>query len=131
MRTQINAITLAANDLLKLKHFYATTFGWEIHSESTEIVMFRLKNGLIFSIYKDQDHARYIGSPEVATGAAPKSYITINTNSLKETDEIFMELERKSANIIKKPENVFWGGYRGIIADPENNYWEICFNPMD
>ena len=131
MRTQINAVTIAAHDLQKLKNFYSTAFGWEVHSENTDIVMFRLKNGLIFSIYKDQDHANYIGNQQVATNAAPKTYLTINTNSLKETDEIFMELERKSVNIIKKPEKVFWGGYVGIVADPENNYWEICFNPME
>ncbi|MES2829056.1 MAG: VOC family protein [Bacteroidota bacterium] len=131
MRTQINAVTIAAYDLLKLKSFYATAFGWEIHSESTEIVMFRLKNGLIFSIYKQNDLANYIGYQEAGNGTTLKSYLTINTNSLKETDEVFMELERKSVHIIKKPEKVFWGGYAGIVADPENNYWEICFNPME
>ncbi|MGY4383309.1 putative glyoxalase superfamily protein PhnB [Pedobacter sp. UYP24] len=131
MRSQINAVTIAAKDLLKLKDFYSNSFGWEIHSENTEIVMFRLKHGLIFSIYKQQDHALYIGNPNVAGEAFPKYYLTINTNSLKETDELFMELEIKSVNIVKKPEKVFWGGYSGIITDPEGNYWEIGFNPME
>ncbi len=131
MRTQINAVTIAAKDLLKLKDFYSNSFGWEIQSESSEIIMFRLKHGLIFSIYKLDDHAIYIGNANTAEGTFPKYYLTINTNSLKETDELFMEMERKGVPIVKKPEKVSWGGYSGIVTDPEGNYWEICFNPME
>lgn len=130
MRTQINAITIAAQDLLKLKSFYVKSFGWEIQAESTDIVIFRLKNGLLMSIYKAEDHALYLNSAPIKGDILPKTYLTIYTGSLKETDELFMELENKRANIIKKPSKVFWGGYAGIIADPENNYWEICFNPF-
>lgn len=130
MRTQINAVTIAANDLVVLRNFYSKAFGWEIHAESTDIVMFRLQHGLIMSLYKQQDHARYIGSEEPAGDALPKCYFTINTHSLKETDELFIELERKEVNIVKKPEKVFWGGYAGIVSDPEGNHWEICFNPL-
>jgi predicted enzyme related to lactoylglutathione lyase len=130
MRTQINAVTIAAQDLLKLKTFYIDTFGWEIQSESTDIVMFRLKHGLLLSIYKAEDHARYLGSEPITTEILPKTYLTIYTGSLKETDELFMELESKQVHIVKKPAKVFWGGYAGIITDPEHNYWEICFNPF-
>lgn len=130
MRTQINAITIAAQDLLKLKIFYKDTFGWEIQSESTDIVIFRLKNGLLLSIYKAEDHARYLNGEPITKEIPPKTYLTINTGSLKETDELFMELESKQVNIIKRPAKVFWGGYAGIITDPEYNYWELCFNPF-
>jgi len=130
MRTQINAVTIAAQDLLKLKTFYTDIFGWEIQSESTEIIIFRLKNGLLLSVYKAEDHARYLNSELTTAGIPPKIYLTINTGSLKETDELFMELESKQVNIVKKPAKVFWGGYAGIITDPENNYWELCFNPF-
>ena len=130
MRTQINAVTIAAQDLLKLKNFYMNTFGWEIQSESTDIVIFRLKHGLLMSIFKAEQHARYIGNETATNDSPPKTYFTINTSSLKETDELFMELENKKVNIVKKPAKVFWGGYAGIIADPENNYWELCFNPF-
>ena len=130
MRAQTNAITIAAGDLLKLKNFYAHVFGWEIQAESTEIVMFRLKHGFILSIYSAVDHARYLGLENIDNGTFPKTYLTSNTSSLKETDELFAEFEKKGVNIIKMPANVFWGGYAGIISDPENNYWEICFNPF-
>jgi hypothetical protein len=31
---------------------------------------------------------------------------------------------------LKKPGRTFWGGYSGFIAGPENNIWEICYNPV-
>ncbi len=130
MRAQINAITIAAQDPLKLKNFYADIFGWDIQSESTDAVVFRLKNGLIFSICKAENHATYLERDAINEDVQPKTYLTINTASLKETDELFMELENKKINIIRKPAKVFWGGYAGVIADPENNYWELCFNPF-
>jgi len=130
MRAQINAITIAAQDPLKLKKFYSNIFGWEIQSESTDFITFRLKNGLMLSIYKADAHAGYLGSGTADIEAAPKTYLTINTASLKETDELFMELENRKVNIVKKPAKVYWGGYAGVIADPENNYWELCFNPF-
>jgi len=130
MRAQINAITIAAKDLSLLKNFYLKTFGWQIQAESDELVIFRLKNGLGFTIYQQAPHAKYLFIDEQAGDALPKTYLTINTNSLKETDEIFIELDIKEVKIIKYPSQVFWGGYSGIITDPENNYWEISYNPI-
>lgn len=131
MRAQINAITIAAKDLALLKSFYIKTFGWQVQEESEELVTFRLKNGLAFTIYQQQQHSEYLGRQDQAGNALPKTYFTINTNSLKETDEVFMALEIKEVNIIRKPSQVFWGGYSGIITDPEHNYWEISYNPME
>lgn len=130
MRAQINAVTIAAQDPLKLKNFYSSTFGWEIQSESTDIIMFRLKNGLILSIYQAEGHASYLNTEPIREQVLPKTYLTINMASLKETDELFMELENKKVDIVKKPSKVYWGGYAGVIADPEKNYWEVCFNPF-
>ena len=43
---------------------------------------------------------------------------------------LFVELSAKNVTVIKSPEKAFWGGYSGYVADPENNYWEIAFNPF-
>jgi uncharacterized glyoxalase superfamily protein PhnB len=131
MRAQINAITLAAKDLGLLKNFYLKTFGWQVQAESDTLVTFRLKNGLTFTIYQQEQHATYLERQDLAADSLPKTFFTINTNSLKETDEIFMELDIKQVKIIRHPAQVFWGGYSGVITDPENNYWEISYNPMD
>lgn len=60
----------------------------------------------------------------------PKFYLTINTNSIEETDKLFADLKNKGVRIVKDAQPVFWGGYSGFIADPEDNYWEIAYNPI-
>ena len=51
------------------------------------------------------------------------------TRSKEEVDTIFADLETKGVKIVKAPEEVFWGGYSGYIADPDENLWEIAYNP--
>jgi catechol 2,3-dioxygenase-like lactoylglutathione lyase family enzyme len=48
----------------------------------------------------------------------------------EDVDRIFAELKRKGANIVKAPEQVFWGGYSGYFADPDGHQWEVAFNPF-
>ena len=53
-----------------------------------------------------------------------------NYFSMEEVDQVFAKLKEKGVKIVKAPEKVFWGGYRGYISDPENNLWEIAYNPF-
>jgi predicted enzyme related to lactoylglutathione lyase len=127
MKAQLNAITIAVKNLPMLKKFYIDVFGWDILDENPEIVMFKLDR-MVLSLYQDKSLANYIGALDEQP-TAPKSYLTINTPSHRHTDELFHYFKQMGVNIIKMPELVFWGGYSGIIADPENNHWEICYNP--
>ena len=56
--------------------------------------------------------------------------LAINFKTEQEVDKAFDDLKQKGVKIIKAPEKVFWGGYRGYIADIENNLWEIAYNPF-
>lgn len=128
MKPQLNAITLAVKDLVKLRYFYADVLGWEIMDENPDIVMFRLGH-IILTLYKEKEHAKYLGAwPDEHISS--KFYLTLNTASPQQTDTVFAELKTKGVTIIKEPRHLFWGGYGGIITDPENNFWEICYNPM-
>jgi uncharacterized glyoxalase superfamily protein PhnB len=55
--------------------------------------------------------------------------MAINLDSEQAIDSLFEDLKKKGVKIIKSPEKVFWGGYRGYVADIEDNYWEFAFNP--
>ena len=55
--------------------------------------------------------------------------LAYNTRSEKEVNDIIDELRSKGVKIIKEPQKVFWGGYSSYIADPDDNLWEIAFNP--
>jgi hypothetical protein len=32
--------------------------------------------------------------------------------------------------ILKEPQKVFWGGYSSYFADPDDNCWEVAYNPF-
>ena len=53
-----------------------------------------------------------------------------NVRSEQEVDELVAQLEYKGARVLKRPEKVFWGGYSSYIADPDDNLWEIAYNPF-
>lgn len=53
-----------------------------------------------------------------------------NLRSKEEVDQTIADLESKGVKIVKQPEEVFWGGYSSYIADPDDNLWEIAYNPF-
>lgn len=103
-------------------------FGWTPMKDSDGIVFFKL-NGFIFGLYPKHELAEDIGIKE--DGGGFKNFtLAINMNSEKEIDELFEKFKISGVRIIKYPEKVFWGGYRGYVADIENNYWEFAYNPF-
>lgn len=40
------------------------------------------------------------------------------------------QAEKAGAQIIKKAQKVFWGGYSGYFADPDGYLWEVAWNPF-
>ncbi len=55
--------------------------------------------------------------------------LAFNTKTKEEVDELIETLEGKGVEVIKRPEDVIWGGYSSYVADPDENLWEIVFNP--
>lgn len=55
---------------------------------------------------------------------------THNVKSKKEADEVFRLAISAGAKPIKDPQKVFWGGYSGYFADPDNYLWEVAYNPF-
>lgn len=84
---------------------------------------------MYLSCYKRDKLAEDATVSEVGTGFKAFS-LAYNTRSEKEVNELFLSFEEKGVNIIKKPEKAFWGGYSGYIADPDDNLWEIAYNPF-
>ena len=126
MQQRITFFTIGVSDLEAMKNFYKEKFGWKTMKDENGIVFFKL-NGFIFGLYPKHELAEDIGVPDNGNGFKQFS-MAINLSSEKEVDELFEEFKKKGVKIIKAPEKVFWGGYRGYVADIENNYWEFAFN---
>lgn len=125
---RLSLITIGVQNLELMKDFYTNTLGWEIMNEQGDIVFYKL-NGFILSLYPSAELANDIG---IENNGGPFKQITlaILLTSEKAVDQLFEDLRKKKVKIVKPPQKAFWGGYSGYIADPENNYWEIAFNPF-
>lgn len=128
MKQIVSFITLGVKDLLKMSDFYKNIFGWSTLKEEESIVFFKM-NGFILGLFPVDELAKDIGISDNGSGFKRMSF-AVNFNSEAEVDEHYLKLLKQGVKIIKPPGKVFWGGYHCYIADPENNYWELAFNPF-
>ncbi|WP_187260874.1 VOC family protein [Pontibacter beigongshangensis] len=129
MEQRITLITLGVKNLQRSRDFYRNVFGWEQTEASTESVIFMQLNGLQLALFPQESLADDAGVAADGKGFRGFS-LAHNMRSEQEVDALVTELEQKGARVLKRPEKVFWGGYSGYIADPDDNLWEIVYNPF-
>ena len=129
MESRVSIITLGVVDLGKSEDFYLNIFGWEKSQQSNEDILFMHLNGIYLACYQLDKLAEDAEVSPVGSGFKAFT-LAFNTRSEEEVNELFKYFENKGVKIVKKPEKVFWGGYSGYIADPDNNLWEIAYNPF-
>lgn len=129
MNPAINFITIGVRNLETMRAFYKEALGWQAEKDEDGIAFFKMGNGLIFALYPEQALAEDIGTTDISAGYK-KFALAINLPSQQDVDDFFQTLIDKKVTIQKMPEPVFWGGYRGYFADPENNFWEVAYNPF-
>lgn len=129
MEQRITLITLGVRNLQRSREFYQQVFGWHPLESSTESIIFFQLNGLQLALFPQESLADDAGLE--ADGKGFKSFsLAYNVRSEKEVDDLVAALAGKGARVLKQPEKVFWGGYSSYIADPDDNLWEIAYNPF-
>ncbi|MEZ4722842.1 MAG: VOC family protein [Flavobacteriales bacterium] len=128
MDQRITLITLGVEDLQAMTKWYEKVFQWERMSEDEGVSFFRL-NGMILGLYPSNMLADDAGVQQDGSGFKRFS-LAINFRSEAEVDIVFEALRKRGATILKPAEKAFWGGYSGYVSDPENNLWEIAYNPF-
>jgi len=128
MNQHLHIITLGVRDLEKSKKFYAETLGWKIARPQEGIAFFQA-GGVVLALFPREELAK---DALVNTEGDDFTGFTLayNAQSESEVDEIIRELKSKGVKIIKEPQNVFWGGYSSYFADPDDNRWEVAYNPF-
>ena len=128
MEPRVTIIGLGVSDLQVANDFYENKLGWKKTAASNDDISFFQLNGLLLSLYPKDKLAE--DAQVSAEGSGFKAFtLAYNTRTKEEVDQVFAELKEKGVKIVKAPEEVFWGGYSGYIADPDENLWEIAFNP--
>lgn len=129
MEQRLTIIGLGVKDLKESTRFYEEKFGWKKMKSSNEGIVFFQLNGILLSLYPREKLAE--DATVNSKGNGFKGFtLAFNTRTKEEVDKLINTLEAKDVNIVKRPEEVFWGGYSSYIADPDDNLWEIAFNPF-
>ncbi|MEM8874317.1 MAG: VOC family protein [Planctomycetota bacterium] len=124
----ISIVTLGVADVAVSTAFYER-LGWKKASGSNEHISFFKLSGTVFGLY---GRAALAEDAEVSAEGNGFRGVTLahNLNSRAEVDEAFAFAVDCGATPIKEPQEVFWGGYSGYIADPDGHLWEIAHNPF-
>lgn len=126
MEQRLSLITLGVEDLARSHRFYVDAFGWKEHPGPKGVVFFQM-NGVVLGLYPRVELEKETG--ERLTYAPGPSSISWNGRSAAEVDDAFEKAVSAGARAVKAPENVFWGGYSGYVADPDGHLIELAYNP--
>lgn len=128
MEQRLTIIGLGVSDLKASTKFYTEVFGWQKTGQSNDDITFIQLNGILLSLYPREKLAEDATVSPEGSGFKGVS-IAYNARSKEEVDQIIADLESKGANVIKRPQEVFWGGYSSYVSDPDGHLWEIAYNP--
>jgi catechol 2,3-dioxygenase-like lactoylglutathione lyase family enzyme len=125
---RIHIVTLGVDDLPRARRFYET-LGWHASSTSNENICFLKGGAAVLALYGRAALAEDAQCEDRPSGFAAVT-LARNAASKDEVDTWYSAALQAGARAIKPPQEVFWGGYSGYIADPDGHLWEFAFNPF-
>lgn len=135
MKPRISVITLGVADLEQSLAFYCDGLGLPTEGivgrefEHGAVAFFDLSGGLKLAIWAQDDISHDTGLPAHPVSSTA---FTIGHNVLHrgEVDDVMETAQRAGAEIIKTPQDTFYGGYAGYFRDLNGHLWEIVWNPQ-
>ena len=126
MEQRVSLITLGVRDLPRARRFYEA-LGWTTGAGPNDDVVFFQAGGMILALW---DRARLAEDSGVAD-ADGWGGVTLahNVRSPGEVDAVIDEARAAGATIVREGGETFWGGYSGVLVDPEGHPWEVAHNP--
>lgn len=127
-RADLSIVTLGVRDLPRSVRFYEA-LGWERASSSLdEISWFRTPHSYL-GLFGYEELAE---DAKLPTGTRPPFggiTLAVNVSSREEADAFYDVALAAGARVLKRPEEMSWGGYSGYFADPDDYPWEVAHNP--
>lgn len=127
MDQRISFITLAVADVAASRAFYVDGLGWTPELEADGVLMIRVGEHLILSLWDRGEFEEEVGKLSAAGGLAPFT-LAHNVATREEVDGVLALAESLGREASSAEERV-WGGYTGYFADPDGVRWEIAYNP--
>lgn len=135
MKPHISVLTLGVSNLENSLRFYRDGLGLPTEGiigrefEHGAVAFFNLAGGLKLAIWAQNDLVYDTGLPKnpICTTAGSIGH---NVQSREDVDDIMIKARHAGAEIIKTPQDTFYGGYAGYFTDPDGHLWEIVWNPQ-
>ncbi|MGQ4665204.1 VOC family protein [Metabacillus halosaccharovorans] len=126
---RVSLLTIGAYDLPVLRSFYQK-LGWEETEFSSDTYAAFKTAGVILTLFPVEELAKDAGI-EISQSKEGFRGVTfaINLDTPEQVDATIEEVRSIGARILREPSDAFWGGRTAYFADPENNLWEIAWNP--
>lgn len=126
---RVSLLTIGAYHLPSLRAFYQR-LGWtETEISSDEYAVFKTA-GVILSLFPIEKLAKDAGvEVPKQTNVFRGVTFAINVDAPEQVDSTIEQIRLAGASILREPSDAFWGGRIAYFADPENNYWEVAWNP--
>ena len=128
MQPRISMITLGVEDLNRAIDFYAVGLGFPRHGDEENVAFFEL-NGTWLGLYSRTALAEDAQVPAAGTGFSGVT-LSHNVESEERVEQVMQQALDAGAELVKKPQKVFWGGYSGYFKDPDGHLWEVAYNPF-
>jgi catechol 2,3-dioxygenase-like lactoylglutathione lyase family enzyme len=128
MEPRITIITLGVADVDRSIRFYRDGLGFATSAKEGDAIAFFATTGTRLAVYPLEKLAEDIG-PDIKPSEG-FSGITM-AHSVRKKEEVTQVLalaERAGGKIVKKAQDVFWGGHSGYFADPDGYYWEVAWS---
>ena len=136
MKPRISVLTLGVADLEQSLAFYRDGLGLPTKGivgrefEHGAVAFFELSGGMKLAIWAQDDLVHDTGLAK--TPISPTSFtVGHNVARREEVDAVMAQARRAGAEIVKAPQDTFYGGYAGYFRDPNGHLWEVVWNPAN
>lgn len=127
---RINLVCLGVSDLDASLRFYKAMRFETLSKEGTSIVFFNNQGSKLelYPIEKLAVDIDAVNPPQRDTDMFSGITFACNVKNKDEVTDIMSRVEINGGTVVKKPQDVPWGGYSGYFKDLDGYYWEVAYS---
>ncbi|KGP85500.1 MULTISPECIES: VOC family protein [unclassified Paenibacillus] len=125
---RVSLVTIGAIHLPELRSFYQK-LGWSETAISSDQYSVFETTGVLLSLYPIRELEKDTGMTFNASGGLKGTLLAINVDKAEDVDDTIGKIREAGGNVIREPYDAAWGGRIAYFLDPENNCWEVTWNP--
>jgi uncharacterized protein len=131
MKSRITIITLGVTDLPRAIKFYRDGLGFPTDAKDDAAIAIFMTTGVRLALYPKKALTEDISkNVELSKGGFGGITLAHNVEAKEEVAEVLALAEKAGGKIVKRAQDVFWGGHSGYFADLDGYYWEVAWAPM-